>query len=83
MLCDVSGKVTFIENKVTKEGGVYKVVKVCQEDAKGNVATVAVRVFDGSISDAVKVGDEIILDNVKVVAYKSGSDRVGLSADKW
>lgn len=84
MMCDVSGKVTFVEKKATKEGTVFVVVKVMQSDKVGNVATIPVRVWDsGLISKGFVVGDDVLLDDVKVVAYKSGIDRVGLSVDKW
>lgn len=84
MLCDVSGKLTFVEKKATKDGTVFVVVKVMQADKVGNVATIPVRVWDmGLISKGFVVGDDVMLDNVKVVAYKSGADRVGLSVDRW
>ena len=83
MQCDISGKVNFVEDKVTKDGQKYIVVKVVQEDKKGNVETVPVRIFDDELAATVKVGGDIIITDVKVTAYKSGADRVALSVDKW
>jgi len=84
MLCDVSGKITFVEPKKTKDNQTYVVVKLMQSDEKGNVSTVPVRVFSNElILKGFVVGEETIIDGCRASAYKSGADRVGMSVDKW
>lgn len=84
MMCDVKGKITFVEKKVTKDNQPYNVVKVMQADKVGNVETVAVRIFAPDlIAKGFEVGKDIVFTDIKVKAYKSGADRAGLSVDKW
>ena len=84
MICDVSGKVTFVEHKATKDNQNYLVVKVMQADNKGNVNTIPVRIWDAKmIMEGFKVGDDVIVEGCVAKPYKSGLDRVGMSVDKW
>jgi hypothetical protein len=80
----VKGEVTYVESKESKDKARYLQVKVMQGDRKGNVYTIAVRIWDPAlVAKGYSIGDSFSLDECSVQAYKMGNDRIGLSVDKW
>lgn len=80
----IAGVVKYVESKVTKDGKPCLLVKVYQEDDKGNGWTVPVSVYNAAAiaKGGYEVGKEIMIENVDLKPW-SGKSGVGLNVNVW